>query len=68
MTDKREIALEQALIAVLAVAKESKLDLDTLVLNANSVILDSAHKNNIVDDKSIRTSACEIIRSFVDQL
>lgn len=68
MTDKRVIALEQALIAVLAVAKESELDLDTLVLNANSVILDSAHKNNIVDDKSIRTNACEIIRSFVDQL
>lgn len=68
MSSNREIALEQALIAVLAAAKESKINVDTLVKDANSIILNSAHKNNIVDDKTIRVSASEIIQSLVKTL
>lgn len=67
MTDK-ESALEQALIAVVAAAKELNVDIDLLIKNANSVILNSAHKNNIVDDKSIRTVACDELKSVVKRL
>ncbi len=68
MANNREIALEQALIAVLAAAKESKHDVDALLKNADSVILNSAHKNNIVDDKHVRKSACEILKLFAKKL
>lgn len=67
MTDK-ELALEQALIAILAAAKESKIEIDDLVKKANSVILNSAHRNNIVDDKDIRTAACDEIQSAASKI
>lgn len=62
MTD-RELALEQALIAVLAAAKSSNIDIDKLVSGARSVVLDSAHSGNIVDDKNIRVTACDELDS-----
>lgn len=58
MTD-RELALEQSLIAVLAAAKSSNIDIDKLVNDARSVVLDSAHSANIVDDKTIRVTSCD---------
>ncbi|MGP2486933.1 hypothetical protein ACTUTK_07065 [Pantoea ananatis] len=67
MTDK-ELALEQALLAILAAAKESKIEIDDLVKKANSVILNSAHPQNIVDDKVIRTAACDEIQSATSKI
>lgn len=67
MTD-RELALEQALIAVLAAAKASNINIDDLVKNARSVVLDSAHSSNIVDDKGIRTTSCEEIDSAASKV
>jgi len=67
MTD-REIALEQALIAVLAAAKSSSVDIDELVKNARSVVLDSAHSCNIVDDKNIRVTSCEELDSAASKV
>ncbi|MEQ4451660.1 MULTISPECIES: hypothetical protein [Kosakonia] len=66
--NKREIALEQALIALLSAVKESNIDVDNLVKNANHVILNSAHKHNIIDDHDIRTYAIEIMKSFADKV
>jgi len=67
MTDK-EIALEQALIAILAAAKSSNVDIDELVKNARSIVLDSSHSSNIVDDKSIRVASCEELDSAASKV
>ncbi|MFE8049297.1 hypothetical protein [Brenneria goodwinii] len=68
MSSNREIALEQALVAVLAAAKELSIDINDLVAKANGVIINSAHKNNIIDDKHIRVDAGEIIQSLSAQI
>ncbi|POU43941.1 hypothetical protein C3374_22540 [Pantoea sp. PSNIH4] len=66
--NNRELALEQALIAVLAAAKASNVDIDNLVNNARSVVLDSAHSSNIVDDKSIRVASCEELEAAASKV
>lgn len=67
MTD-RELALEQALIAVLAAAKESNVNVDNLIKSAQAVVLNSAHSSNIVDDKGIRVTSCNELKSAIEKV
>ncbi len=59
MSTQREIALQQALVSVIAAAGESGLDLTSLVKMANAQILSDSHYRQV--DHPYITMACDEI-------
>ena len=61
MSTQREIALQQALVSVIAAAGESGLDLTSLVKKAKAQILGDSHYRQV--DYPYITMACDEINS-----
>lgn len=68
MTTSREMALEQALIAVLGAVKDSSLDVDSLSGIAKGYILDSSSKYQKCSDHAVLTEACSAISDALSKI